>query len=325
MVPSDMPPIARLGFGCNSLLGPKPRSEGRALLETAFDAGVRHFDVARGYSSGDAEGLVGEFLAGRRDQVTVTTKFGLQPPSGGLAKSRWIKDVARRLMRISPGLRRMLGKRSRQMVQPGQFAPDQAIASLAVSLAELKIDRIDTFLLHEPAPTDCTDELRDALDGAVRDGKIGRFGVGTGIDHALTIAADRPAFADVLQIPASVVDRNLDRLPALPPSSTVITHGAISAPFTRLRTYLAAHPEVAKSWSDSLTLDLADPATLAPLMLAYSVASNPGGIVLFSSTKPATIRSNVRAILDRRFPPDQLAQFATLVAEHRIVIDQTSL
>jgi len=75
-----------IGFGGSNLLGPRSRAEGRALLEAAFDAGIRHFDVARSYSSGDAESVVGDFLQSRRDQVTVTTKFGLQPPklAGGL-------------------------------------------------------------------------------------------------------------------------------------------------------------------------------------------------------------------------------------------------
>ncbi len=51
-----------IGFGGNALLGPKSRREGLALLSEAYEAGVRHFDVARAYSSGDAEGLLGEFL-----------------------------------------------------------------------------------------------------------------------------------------------------------------------------------------------------------------------------------------------------------------------
>jgi aryl-alcohol dehydrogenase-like predicted oxidoreductase len=50
------------------------------MLERAFALGITHFDVARAYGFGRAEGILGKFLRGRRDQVTVATKLGLQPP-----------------------------------------------------------------------------------------------------------------------------------------------------------------------------------------------------------------------------------------------------
>src|ERR1017187_8275756 len=45
----------RLGFGCSSLMGAMGRKESVAMLEAAFDAGVRHFDVAPMYGFGQAE------------------------------------------------------------------------------------------------------------------------------------------------------------------------------------------------------------------------------------------------------------------------------
>jgi len=74
-----------LGFGASNLLGPRSRAEGRALLETAFDAGIRHFDVARSYSSGDAEPVIGDFLKTRRDHVATRS---LLPPSSGFNRRR---------------------------------------------------------------------------------------------------------------------------------------------------------------------------------------------------------------------------------------------
>ena len=49
----------RLGFGCSSLMGAMGRKESVAMLEAAFDAGVRHFDVAPMYGFGQAESCVG--------------------------------------------------------------------------------------------------------------------------------------------------------------------------------------------------------------------------------------------------------------------------
>src|SRR6266404_8829775 len=75
-IKKDSPSI---GFGCSSLTSVGHKNAIR-LLETAFDAGVRHFDVARYYGYGESEGLLGTFVKARRAQVTITTKFGIEPP-----------------------------------------------------------------------------------------------------------------------------------------------------------------------------------------------------------------------------------------------------
>ena len=55
-------------------------SEALALLEAAFDLGIRYFDTAPSYGDGVSEERLGRFLkrmpAGDRSQVTVATKFG---------------------------------------------------------------------------------------------------------------------------------------------------------------------------------------------------------------------------------------------------------
>jgi aryl-alcohol dehydrogenase-like predicted oxidoreductase len=106
-IPGSSITTTALGFGGSNLLGPRSRAEGRALLETAFDAGIRHFDVARSYSSGDAESVVGDFLKTRHDQVTLTTKFGIQPPKV-TSRLRTLIGISRQLMKLSPGLRKAL-------------------------------------------------------------------------------------------------------------------------------------------------------------------------------------------------------------------------
>ncbi|WP_433964054.1 aldo/keto reductase [Tunturiibacter gelidiferens] len=69
----------RLGFGCSSLMGAMGRRASLAILESAYDAGIRHFDVAPMYGYGEAEGCLGEFLQRHRHQITVTTKYGIPP------------------------------------------------------------------------------------------------------------------------------------------------------------------------------------------------------------------------------------------------------
>jgi hypothetical protein len=70
----------RLGYGCSSLMGAMGRKESIAMLEAAFEAGLRHFDVAPMYGFGQAESCVGEFLSRHKAEVTVTTKYGISAP-----------------------------------------------------------------------------------------------------------------------------------------------------------------------------------------------------------------------------------------------------
>lgn len=51
-----------LGFGCASLMRLPTAGSRDRLLRTVIDEGITHFDVARMYGSGEAEGIVGSSL-----------------------------------------------------------------------------------------------------------------------------------------------------------------------------------------------------------------------------------------------------------------------
>lgn len=71
---------SRFGFGTSGIMGAALSRSGRLrLLETAFDQGIHHFDTAPLYGQGEAEALLGVFARGRRERITITTKFGLLP------------------------------------------------------------------------------------------------------------------------------------------------------------------------------------------------------------------------------------------------------
>jgi D-threo-aldose 1-dehydrogenase len=299
-----------LGFGASNLLGPRSRAEGRALLETAFDAGIRHFDVARSYSSGDAEPVIGDFLKTRRDQVTLTTKFGIQPPkvTSGL---RMLTGIARQLMKLSPGLRKALGDRSREMTRPGAFGVEDARASLQASLAALGVEHIDIYLLHEASSADCSPELLSFLNQAMAAGTIGRFGVGANFSRIIEIAREHPEFLGVLQFENSALLSNLERLRnSVSTPDFFITYGPFGDSLSRIRDYLTRQPDVLKIWKKEVKADCGDPAVLAALMLGTAVRVYAGGIVLFRSTRPETIRRNVPSVQASWFAPEQLDRFA---------------
>src|SRR5271156_5520336 len=101
----------RLGFGCSNLMGATGRRESLKLLETAYDAGIRHFDVAARYGYGEAESCLGEFLRHYRGQVTVTTKYGTLP-----AKKVALISLGRRIagpiVKQLPGLKERLARKA---------------------------------------------------------------------------------------------------------------------------------------------------------------------------------------------------------------------
>src|SRR5688500_1772689 len=142
-----------LGFGCATLTSLNDRARAVALLREAHDLGIAHFDVARAYGLGHAEGILGEFLQGRRGAVTVTTKFGLQPPSGGVAGAvagnQRLVGVAKAVLRRVPGLAAIARRRAQTMIAGGAFTAAEAERSLATSLRELRTDYVDLLLLHE--------------------------------------------------------------------------------------------------------------------------------------------------------------------------------
>jgi D-threo-aldose 1-dehydrogenase len=281
----------RLGFGCSSLMGAMNRAESLAMLEAAFDAGVRHFDVAPLYGFGQAESCLGEFL-GRHREVTVTTKYGIPPAKNpgliGLARS-----IARPLVKALPGLKQRLSKVAGAATASGEkasFTAEQAKASLERSLAELKTDRIDVWLLHEVTSDDLrdSDELLRLLEDSVAAGTIGAFGVGSEREKVETLAIKRPKFCAVMQFEWSVIDR-----PVLGLAGFRMHHRALTDNFRGLRARLVGDRARCAEWSDAVGADLADSGVLASLMLKAALVENPESVILFSSKRPEHIRRNV--------------------------------
>lgn len=282
-----------LGYGCSQLMGGITHRDSLALLHTAFEAGIRHFDTAPSYGYGQAEGVLGEALRSRRDQVTITTKFGLRPP-----RSRGVLGIARRaalpVVKLLPSVKSRLSRAAGGLVGRAHFSPDEVRASIDASLLALGTDYIDILLLHEAVVADLSDELLAELRRSVAAGKIRSFGVGSEAAAAVQIHRADPRFCPVMQFEWSVLSREMPDHPG----SFLITHRSLSENFGRLRAWLGIHPQVARSWSKELGADVADASVLSRLMLTAARHANPGGITLFSSRSPGNIKANARLMQD---------------------------
>ena len=301
-----------LGYGCTQLTTFKHRREAVRLLEHAFAEGITHYDVARGYGFGRAEGILGEFLKGKRQRLTLATKFGLQPPVG-LAGNRFVIDGIKRILRPFPGLLRRAKSQGSAMVKSGMFDPAIAVASLEKSLRELGTDYIDFFLLHEAQLSDAANEgLIEILQAQVAGGKIRSFGIASAFEKLQRDASLLPPPYRIIQFDDDAVTRNVSKL-AHTEGRTLITH-SIFKPLALLRAAVRERPDVVQKFSSRMQLDVADERVLGSLLLHHAL----GGcarFVLFSTTNPARVTENLRDAASSPYDEKQLAIFTSLVEE----------
>ena len=184
-------------------------------MSAAWDAGVRLFDTARSYGYGEAEGLLGEFLVGKRAEATIVTKFGILPTRTAAWK-RWAKPVVRAGLNVLPQARGLVRKAIAGEMSAGHFDVTTLRSSLETSLRELKTDYVDVLLMHEPPMSAMAQEdLMAELGNVVSEGKARRVGVAATMFVYAGMALELlPTLASV-QFPANFADIPFDELKRL--------------------------------------------------------------------------------------------------------------
>lgn len=280
----------QLGFGCGHLT-----PEESALLEVAYDAGVRHFDVARAYGRGLTESVVGRFLR-RHPDCTVTTKFGIAAPFSHPFHAVLRKAVRPLLTRLrrAPAANARINRLHVAQNHKASFTAMQAMDSLRLSLRNLGRQQVDLFLMHEPDPEDLAEPaLLRALEDCVRNGRIGAFGVGGQRGHVERLVAELPAFCRILQYDWTP----LDPIP-VHAASLSIAYRTFGGPVAAILTRLRADSMLSAACSRTLGIDLFEPGRLEQLMLRAALDLRPDTIVLFSSSKPSRLLRNVAYATD---------------------------
>jgi aryl-alcohol dehydrogenase-like predicted oxidoreductase len=140
--------VSVVGIGCNNF-GRKLDADGtRAVVDAAFDAGITLFDTADIYGTphGASEECLGAALKGRRDEVVLATKFGMNME--GLNGNDFGARGARRYI----------------------------VRAAEASLRRLDTDYVDLYQMHEPDEATPIEETLAALDDLVRSGKVRYLG-----------------------------------------------------------------------------------------------------------------------------------------------------
>ena len=140
--------VSALGLGCMGMsqsYGVADRQESIATIHRSLDLGVTFLDTSDVYGSGHNEELVGEAIAGRRDEVQLATKFSLsRTDDGGMAID---------------------GR------------PENVRARAEASLRRLGVDVIDLYYQHRVDRTVPIEDTVGAMAELVEQGKVRYLGL----------------------------------------------------------------------------------------------------------------------------------------------------
>lgn len=309
-LPGSQLTVSAVGFGCGGLMQSPSRKERMAVLGSAVDNGMTHFDTARMYGLGMAEAELGAFVRTvGRDRVTIATKFGIEV--GGMAgRLARFQAPARALLRKAPALRAAV--KSRQAPPSASVRVyDAAIAarSLDQSLTALGVDYVDILFVHGPEPTDTvkTEELRQFFEDARQKGKIRAWGVsqdeGLDVDFATPFA---PQGVD--QLRSDVLHPS--------PRSADISFGVLNRAYGMLSAALLADAALTARWRQALQIDPLAPGILAKLILGSAARATDSRAILYSSTKPQRVAEAASAVASP-LDAETLTRFLELAADFR--------
>lgn len=182
-----LPGISSLAFGCmglggswdNNATSAEQQQQAFSAIDAALDGGINFFDHADIYTCGKAEQVFGKYLAGvpsKRSELFLQTKCAI---------------------------------RFADAQGPGRydFSKDHIIHSVEQSLTRLNTDYLDLLLLHRPDPLMQPEEVAQAFEHLVQQGKVRHFGVsnmGWAQMQWLQSALSQPMLVN--QLPMSLAD-----------------------------------------------------------------------------------------------------------------------
>ncbi len=144
--------VSAIGLGCNNFGRARSATATQAgtdaVIHQAVDSGITFFDGADIYGAerGLSERMMGNALKGRRDQIVLATKFGMD--MAGANGPDWGARAARRYIR----------------------------RAVEASLVRLQTDWIDLYQLHEPDGVTPIEETLSTLDDLITEGKVRYIG-----------------------------------------------------------------------------------------------------------------------------------------------------
>jgi aryl-alcohol dehydrogenase-like predicted oxidoreductase len=297
--------VSVVGLGCNNF-GRRVDLRGtRAVVDAALEDGVTFFDTADIYGgAGRSEEFLGEALAGRREQVVLATKFGMDMGDG--RGPRGSKEYVRH--------------------------------AIAASLRRLRTEMVDFYWYHEPDGETPIEETLEALDALVRAGKVRAIGASNftaeQIEEADRVARERGLTRfEAIQNEYSLLARGAERdvlpacerlglgfVPYFPLASGLLTGKYRRGEAAPRGARLSGREQVANDKQFALLEALAEYAGKRDLptttvAIGALLAKPAVCTVIAGATKPEQVAANASAV---RWTPgdDDLTELNDLLTAH---------
>ena len=302
--------LSVLGFGCAALLGRASRNESLKALHSAFESGITFYDNARSYGYGASEGLLGQFLQGKRDKVILCTKFGILPVARNW--KQMVKPVARAAIRLVPSLRQAAQRQAANQFNANQFTLSTLQSSLETSLRQLRTEYVDMLLMHDaPATVLQQQDLLESLGRLVEQGKIRMAGISAELPVMEEVFAQKPSVLCTAQFPLNLSSMAFSAQTAVQKHLFMVANhpfgGAAGVAGTREQIVaLSKSSKLSKSVREKL--DVNDPQLLPELVFNTILDGTGISAVIPAMIQPAHIRDNILAVEKCRFSSAELAE-----------------
>ena len=286
--------------------GPQDDAESIAALQRGLDRGINWIDTAAAYGLGHAEEVVGQAIAGRRDEVIVATKCGLCWDEG-------CTEVY------------------------GRLTADSIRAECEASLKRLNVEVIDLYQIHWPHDDEHVEEAWGTIADLIKEGKLRYAGVSNfSVAHLERVQPIHPVAS--LQPPYSMLERDVEKelLPycvAHDIGVVVYSHmqtGLLTGKYTKERVASLPDEDWRKDYSPhfqepalSVNLALVDKLhpiaerngkTVAQLAIAWTLRRPEVTAAIVGSRRPSHIEETVVAG-DWELSDEDIAAVDALLAE----------